>query len=265
MKIVWDTFSAKLKLEHRQALVIKYLINRQKDSRAELLETPADNNELSPIEYIADLIRKHTELDAKSVEKKLNKYLATKKKSGSTLTYQEFWEKFKNTVVISIEEEMYRLLNGKQKTALSSLNLDRGVDIFTVYLPIINKVKDRLDKLKVQREVDMVRPIPLAITRYKDNSDELRNTSSKYEPCIDNLSKDMLIDWETFQSTLELDHEQSVIFEYLINHLKENYAELWETKTADNELSPIEYAVNLKQQNPLQEEKPFLNEITAYL
>ena len=265
MKIAWDTTRSKLKLEHRQATVIEYLINRQKDSCAELCEAPTADNELSPIEYIADLILKHTAIDDESLEKELVKYMAAKKRAGSTLTYLKFWGTYQNTVVISIEKEMHRLLKGKQKTALNSLNLESGIAVLTGYSPVANKLNDRLDKLKVQREIDTVRSVPLEYSCHEDNRDDLLNTPSGYTHSIDNLCKDTLIDWETFQSTLELEHEQSIIFEYLINRLKDSYAELWETKTADNELSPIEYAVSLKQQNLLTEEKIFLNKVADYL
>lgn len=75
----------------------------------------------------------------------------------------------------------------------------------------------------------------------------------------------MNIDWNTFRSKLRLDNEQTILIKYILNRLKDDFAEVCNTETIDYESSPIEHAAELKVNNPEIDDKHFKQEFIDYL
>ena len=74
----------------------------------------------------------------------------------------------------------------------------------------------------------------------------------------------MNIEWDIFKSKLKLNKEQSIIIKYILNRLKDRFAEICECETIDYELSPIEYLVDLKINNPGLDEKSLEEKFIDY-
>ncbi|MHC4267822.1 MAG: radical SAM protein [Planctomycetota bacterium] len=59
----------------------------------------------------------------------------------------------------------------------------------------------------------------------------------------------MNIQWDDFRKKFKLGEEQEIIIKYLLNRLKDHFAEMCECETIDYGLSPIEYFVDMRTNN----------------
>jgi radical SAM protein with 4Fe4S-binding SPASM domain len=75
----------------------------------------------------------------------------------------------------------------------------------------------------------------------------------------------MNINWETFSSELSLDSEQKIIVRYLLNRLKEKFADECEFETDECNPSPIEYIADLKLRDPSLDSGVLENRLIRYL
>jgi radical SAM protein with 4Fe4S-binding SPASM domain len=72
------------------------------------------------------------------------------------------------------------------------------------------------------------------------------------------------ISWDTFRSKLDLDSEQTIIIKYLLDRLKDGFAEICSVETVDYDLSPVEYFADLKINEPELDDKMMERKFTEY-
>jgi len=189
LKIKWDNFQSKLKLNKEQQIIIKYLLNRLMDHFAEICDGETIDYGLSPIEYYVDLKINNPSLDDKSLEKKFIIYLTKEKELGSGLTY---FYVFQNAC-FSVHTEVVKLLSEEQDATLYDLKIENIFDVDTGHDPLQGKISQQIERSNNIRERNInTCLIPFEFAYIDNDGDVFPCCPSKFKLSIGNLNKDSL-------------------------------------------------------------------------
>lgn len=75
----------------------------------------------------------------------------------------------------------------------------------------------------------------------------------------------MNIEWDIFRLKLKLNEEQAILIKYILNRLKNQFAEMCEIETVDHGMPPIEFFAALKENNQELDDKSLENKFIDYL
>ncbi|MFC1849285.1 SPASM domain-containing protein [candidate division CSSED10-310 bacterium] len=188
----WTTFQSILKLDHRQTIIIEYLINRLKDHFTDICDTLAVDYDLSPIEYHARIKVNDPDLDDFTVEKKLVEYLWKKHMLGTNSSYVQYFTTFSDSTF----DEIQRLLTKEQKKVFYD-KIENLLDINTGYEPIRDKLWQQLIKdtdLKSLEDSAFLCLIPFEFAYIENNGDVFPCCPSKFSLSIGNLLQTPLLE-----------------------------------------------------------------------
>ncbi len=230
----WEELRTRLKLDESKTVRIKKLINNGKDQFVKVCIRKTADNKMSPFEYATKLSTGSTQLEEGTLRKKFMTYLYDKREPVTRLSYLEAG----HGIDLSITKEISKLLSKKERELLEASEINSFLHIKTEYDPLVDILSERIHKTNI-------RMFPKIIKKEIDNAKD--------------------VEWEELRTRLKLDESKAVRIKKLINNGKNQFVKVCIRKTADNEMSPFEYAVKLKTGSMQLDEGIFKKKFLTYL